>query len=137
PFLAHMALSEHWMVHYLNAGMTESTVKRDCEAAEMFNFDQIFAKKHQKALALIHEYIGTDYFGIDCAETQDGKLLVFEVGTSMVVHDMDSRTLFPYKKSQMQKIFSAFRQFIENSPCNQQGQKTPSPQDSDVELTVS
>ena len=27
PFLCHMAVSRHWMVHYLNAGMTESAEK--------------------------------------------------------------------------------------------------------------
>ena len=24
PFVCHMAISEHWMIHYLNAGMTSS-----------------------------------------------------------------------------------------------------------------
>ena len=28
PFAVHMGISEHWMIHYLNAGMAESAVKR-------------------------------------------------------------------------------------------------------------
>ncbi len=32
PFIAHMAISDHWMVHYLNAGMAEDAAKRAEEA---------------------------------------------------------------------------------------------------------
>jgi hypothetical protein len=40
PFLCHMGISSHWMVHYLNAGMTESAEKRAEEAGAMADFDQ-------------------------------------------------------------------------------------------------
>ena len=33
PFVCHMAASEQWMVHYLNAGMADSAAKREAEAA--------------------------------------------------------------------------------------------------------
>ena len=45
---------------------------------------------------------------IDCAETTAGRLLVFEVASSAVVHAMDSAEIFPYKKPQMRKVFDAF-----------------------------
>ncbi|MFN3398188.1 MAG: RimK family alpha-L-glutamate ligase, partial [Sulfurimicrobium sp.] len=32
PFLCHLAISHHWMIHYLNAGMAESAGKRAEEA---------------------------------------------------------------------------------------------------------
>jgi glutathione synthase/RimK-type ligase-like ATP-grasp enzyme len=28
PYIAHMGISQHWMIHYLNAGMAESAEKR-------------------------------------------------------------------------------------------------------------
>lgn len=49
PFLAHMAASEHWMVHYLSAGMTASAEKRAEEAACMRDFDNGFANRHAAA----------------------------------------------------------------------------------------
>jgi hypothetical protein len=52
---------------------------------------------------------------MDCAQTLDGKLLVFEVDTAMVVHALDSVELFPYKKATMQKLFGAFRQMLFDS----------------------
>jgi hypothetical protein len=108
PYACHMAISEHWMIHYLNAGMTESAAKRAEEARFMAEFDDDFAVRHQTALTAIAERIGLDYVGLDCGETRDGRLLVFEVGTNMIVHAMDPPTLFPYKRPQMEKVFAAF-----------------------------
>ena len=42
----------------------------------MADFDTGFATRHAAALADIDARIGLPYLGIDCAETQDGRLLV-------------------------------------------------------------
>lgn len=115
PYVCHVGISEHWMIHYLNAGMAESAAKRDEEAAIMRDFDHTFALRHKDALALIQERLGLDYVGLDCAETPDGELLVFEADTAMVVHDIDPVDLFPYKQPQMHKIFAAFRNMLINA----------------------
>lgn len=113
PFVCHMAVSEHWMIHYLNAGMAESAEKRAEEAHCMATFDEGFAQRHGAALAAVNQRMGLDYLGIDCAETTDGKLLIFEVDSSMIVHAMDPVDLFPYKQPQMKKVFEAFRDLLE------------------------
>ncbi|CAK0772172.1 RimK family alpha-L-glutamate ligase [Gammaproteobacteria bacterium] len=115
PFICHFAVSEHWIIHYANAGMSASAEKREEEAHCMENFDTDFAVRHGSALRAIYERIGLAYFGIDCAETRTGKLLVFEVDNSMVVHALDPEEVFPYKKPAMKKVFSAFRQMLENA----------------------
>lgn len=107
-FASHMALSTHWVVHYLSAGMAESAEKRAVEQAWMESFDTDFAIRHREAFAALQRRIGLDYFGIDCAELPDGRLLVFEVDVAMVVHDMDSSETYPYKKVAMRKLFDAF-----------------------------
>jgi glutathione synthase/RimK-type ligase-like ATP-grasp enzyme len=112
PFICHFALSQHWMIHYLNAGMTESAAKRAAEAECMAEFDHGFAQRHAMALNAIHQRIGLDYLGMDCAETPGGELLVFEVDNAMIVHDMDPVDMFPYKKPAMKKVFDAFRQML-------------------------
>ncbi|MGU3543245.1 hypothetical protein [Methylobacterium sp. A52T] len=109
PYLCHMAIRDHWMIHYLNAGMLEDPVKRQVEAAAMATFDTDFAERHRAAFAEIHRRIGLDYLIIDCAESADGRLLIFEADTGMVVHDMDSAELFPYKAPQMRRVFAAFQ----------------------------
>lgn len=112
PFLCHMAVSERWMIHYLNAGMTTSPAKRREEEEAMASFDDGFARRHDEALRALDERMGLDYFGIDCSETRDGRLLVFEVDVAMVIHDMDPPELFPYKGPQMRKVFAAFERML-------------------------
>jgi hypothetical protein len=112
PLACHMAISGHWIIHYLNAGMRESAGKREEEARFMANFDHDFARRHESALRVITERLGLDYFGIDCGETPDGKLLLFEVDVAMIVHSMDPPELFPYKAPQMRKVRDAFRAML-------------------------
>jgi hypothetical protein len=112
PFAGHMGVSSHWMIHYLNAGMVESAVKRAEEEAFMQHFDEEFAQRHRLGLRSVYERFGLEYLVIDCAETRDGKLFVFEVDSGAVVHSMDSPELFPYKVPAMQKVFAAFRSLL-------------------------
>ncbi len=111
PFGVHMGISSAWMIHYLNAGMAEDAAKRAEEAAFLTNFAD-FAQRHRAALRAIHEQMGLDYLGIDCAELPDGRLLIFEVDPAMVVHSFDPIDLYPYKQPAMQHIFSAFRHLL-------------------------
>lgn len=108
-FASHLAVSENWMVHYLSAGMTERPERRAEEAAWMRDFDVDFAVRHGEAFKALHRRLGLDYFAIDCAETREGRLLLFEVDTAMIVHAMDPETMFPYKKPAMRKLFNAFQ----------------------------
>ena len=112
PYAAHMGVSEHWMIHYLNAGMTESAAKRADEERFMRTFESEFAPRHASALRAIHERLQLDYLVIDCAETRDGQLLVFEMDPGAVVHSMDPVDQFPYKPEHMDKIYAAFRAML-------------------------
>lgn len=113
PFVAHMAISQHWMVHYLNAGMGDNEARREEEARFMASFEQDFARRHAAVLDTIVERVGLDYFGIDCAETRDGRLLIFEVDSALVVHAMDPADVYPYKQQQMRKVFDAFANMLQ------------------------
>jgi hypothetical protein len=108
----HMAISEGWKVWYYNAGMANSEAKREEEARFMAEFDSGFARRHARALEAIADRIGLEYFGIDCAELPDGKLLVFEGGVDLAAHDMDRPDVYPYKSAHMQKLFAAFREML-------------------------
>jgi hypothetical protein len=112
PFLCHMAVSEHWMVHYLNADMTEHQARRDEEARAMAEFETGFALRHAKAFAALADWMGLDYVQIDCAEAPDGRLLVFEADVAAIIHLMDPPELFPYKPPQMRRVFSVFEAML-------------------------
>lgn len=108
PYLCHMAASQNWMVHYLNAGMADSAAKRAEEAKAMAWFDAGFARRHQAAFAALHERLPFEYYAIDCGELPDDRLLVFEADTAAIIHLMDPADLFPYKHAQMRRVFDAF-----------------------------
>lgn len=115
PYACHMAISDRWVVHYMTAGMVESAAKRAEEAQFFDSFDGDFAVRHREALEAVGARLGLEYVGIDCGETPDGKLLLFEVDSGMTVHSMDPVEVFPYKAPQMKRVFAAFRQMLLNA----------------------
>lgn len=110
-FACHMAISSHWMVHYVNAGMYEDADKR-AEEAQFFDHFSAFAKRHGEALSAIQQRSGLDYVCVDCAETPNGDLLAFEIDPAMVVHAMDPLPMFAYKQAPIEKARAAFRDFL-------------------------
>lgn len=109
PYPSHFAVSDDWIVHYLSAGMAEAPERRAEEADWFATFDAGFAVRYAEAFAALHRRLGLDYFGIDCAELPDGRLLVFEADVAMIVHDLDPEDVFPYKKPAMRRLFAAFQ----------------------------
>ncbi len=111
PFPVHLAISPRWMIHYLNADMSDNAAHRVEEAHWMENFAE-FCRRHDRAFASIRERLGLDYFLIDCAECGDDSLLIFEVGSAMIAHDLDCPQTFPYKSAPMRRLFAAFQTMI-------------------------
>ena len=123
PYACHMGISHHWMIHYVNADMYTRAERRAEEAWFMEHFDGDFAVRHAIALDAIAKQIDLDYVTMDCAQMPDGRLLVFEVGNGMIVHAMDPPELFPYKRTQMDKVFRAFENMLRNA-CQARGART-------------
>jgi hypothetical protein len=112
PYVCQMAISDLPIVHYHDAGMRESAEKRAEEARFMMDFEGDFARRHERALRALCEDVGLDYFAVDCAETRDGRLLLFEVDVAMIIHSMEPPQLFPHKPPQMRKVREAFRAML-------------------------
>ena len=108
----HMAIADQWDVWYMNADMQSSADKRQEEAEFMDSFARDFNRRHKDAFEALAAGIGLDYFGFDCAEGEDGNLVVFELDNALIVHDMDCETVFPYKKPHMRAIFAAFSEML-------------------------
>lgn len=108
PYACHMALTDRWNATYVDARMETDAQWRREEESFFENFDSDFAQRHETTFAALVERVGLTYFGIDCAETLSGELVVFETDHTLLVHDMDPVDIFPYKPAQMRKIFDAF-----------------------------
>lgn len=118
PFACRLTIAEQRVDRDLGTGASASKEYRAEEARFMMDFDDGFARRHEAALRAVTERVGLDYFGIDCAETPDGKLLMLEVGVAMIVHSMDAPGLFPHRSTQMRKIRDAFRAMLRRK-CGQ------------------
>jgi hypothetical protein len=116
PLPCHMAISDRWMVHYLNAGMAFHAERRDEEASALEGFETGFGRRHGSAFTAISERLELDWAIIDCADAPDGQLLFFEADVAAIVHDMDPPDLYPYKRAAMNRVFEAFRSMVHRAP---------------------
>ena len=112
PYVCHMAISDHWIVHYQSAGMELFAWKRAEEQRFMENFQADFALRFAAQMQAMAQRLGLDYVTVDCAEMQDGRLLVFEVDTRGLVHAMDPVDIYPYKPAVLQIAFDAFEAML-------------------------
>ncbi len=112
PYICHLAITDHWIVHYIPAGMDLSAAKRAEEKWMMETFEIDFVKRHHKTLQDIHEKLGLDYVILDCAVLRDGALALFEADTRGWIHCVDPVDIFPYKPAIMQKAFDGFREML-------------------------
>jgi tetratricopeptide (TPR) repeat protein len=91
----HLAIGQHWKIHHCTTEMAHHSWMQEEEKAFLQNRHGVFSPAHYDALAAIRAAIGLDFFGIDCALDRDGNIVVFEVNTSILIHD-DNKD-FPYK----------------------------------------
>nr|WP_321984599.1 hypothetical protein [uncultured Lichenicoccus sp.] len=90
PYPLHLGIHHDWAVWYYNAGMELDPLKRQEENRFLHALDTVFPAAARHALHALAHRIGLDYFGLDCGLMPDGRLLVFEVETGMIVHDRRS-----------------------------------------------
>ena len=83
----HLAIHDDWAVWYYNAGMERSAAKRAEERQFLGDLRAAFPSRAVAALRALSRRVGLDYFGLDCGVMPDGRLLVFEIETGMIVHD--------------------------------------------------
>jgi Flp pilus assembly protein TadD/glutathione synthase/RimK-type ligase-like ATP-grasp enzyme len=102
----HLCIGNEWKVHHVSTDMTHHAWMQHEEAAFLANPGAVFSSAHYRTLNAIHERIGLDYFGIDCALDREGNLVVFEVNASMLVHARNED--FPYKNPYVRAIKDAF-----------------------------
>ena len=82
----HLAIHDDWAVWYYNAGM-HCAAKQAEEQRFLDDLRAAFPPRAVAALEWLAQRVGLDYFGLDCGVMPDGRLLVFEIETGMIVHD--------------------------------------------------
>jgi hypothetical protein len=90
--------------------MAEFEWMRAEEAAFLDAPESTFGPQAMATLDAIRRRIGLDYFGIDCALDPDGRVLVFEVNASMLIHLHNEG--FDYKTPHVMRIKAAFEEML-------------------------
>jgi tetratricopeptide (TPR) repeat protein len=109
----HLAISPRWMIHYYNAPMAENAWMRDEEHAFMRDMDSVFSGVLADGLREIAREIPLDYFGIDCSIAPDGRVLLFEASSAMIVHMRDPVDLYPYKAKYVPRVIAALERLFD------------------------
>ncbi|HXZ02163.1 MAG TPA: hypothetical protein VEI03_19370 [Stellaceae bacterium] len=112
PYPYHLAISQHWLVHYFSADMLHPSWKRAEEARFLEAPARALGGKAMAALAEIGRRLDLDFCGIDFALDGAGNVLVFEANATMLVHLKDAPDTFAYKHRHVPKIFAAFEAML-------------------------
>ncbi len=113
PWPFHLAIHDHWAVWYYNTSMATDAWKRAEEERLLADITRVFPPAAMAALRELAARIGLDYFGLDCALMPDGRLVVFEVETGMIVHNQDDPSVYPYKRAYVPRIMRAVEAMLD------------------------
>ncbi|MDE1994155.1 MAG: hypothetical protein KGI75_16750, partial [Rhizobiaceae bacterium] len=107
----HLAIGDGWKVHHASTRMASVEWMRREEEAFLANPDRVFGPQGMATLDAIRRQIGLDYFGIDCSLDSEGRVVIFEVNASMLIHIHNQN--FEYKTPHVQRIKRAFELLLE------------------------
>jgi len=106
-FPYHLAIHDDWMVHHFRTDMANHAWMRKEEERFLDDMGGVFNAACQGSLRAVANATELDYGGIDCGVDRDGRIVVFEVNASMLIHDEKNED-FAYKNQYVAKIKSAF-----------------------------
>lgn len=112
PYPYHLAISQHWLVHYFSADMLSPSWKREEERRFLEDSERALGYRAMRAIGEIGRRLDLDFCGIDFSLLPDGRVLVFEANATMLVHLQDSPEAFPYKHEHVPKILGAFETML-------------------------
>ncbi len=102
----HLAIADQWKVHHYRTEMETTPWMQEEEKRFLADPGTVFGPAAMAALAEIRRIVGLEFFGIDCAVDGGGRVVVFEVNATMLIHG-HNRAL-PYKDPHVARIKQAF-----------------------------
>lgn len=109
PYPYHLAICDHWLVHYDSSGMGDFAERRAEEARYLADPEAAIGARAAAAVRAIGQALDLDYCGMDFGVLPDGRLLVFEANPTMLAHPEDPAGPFAYKNPFVAAITDAFQ----------------------------
>jgi glutathione synthase/RimK-type ligase-like ATP-grasp enzyme len=113
----HLAISNHWKIHYFTAEMADNPQHRAEDAAFLDNMPGVLGPLAVNALSQIQRILGLDYGGIDFGVNAKGQILVFEANATMVVNAPESEERWSYRRPAYQRIRQAIEKMLLERAC--------------------
>jgi hypothetical protein len=111
-FPLHLAISQHWKIHYFSADMKERPDHRAEEAGFLADMPGFIGAKAIAALESVRAALGLDYGGIDFGLNRQGEVLLFEANATMVVEQPDPDPRWDYRRAAVERIHAAVRRML-------------------------
>ena len=111
-FPYHLAIGDHWLVHYWRAEMGRSDAKKAEEERFLADWRAVFGERGAAAVDEIARRLDLDYGGLDCALLDDGQVLFFEANACILVHLDEAPRAFSYKHLYVPPIREAFTRLV-------------------------
>ena len=112
PYPYHLAIGGHWMIHYETAGMLTEAWKRDEELRFLKDPGGVLGAKAMAAVEAIGILMDLEYCGLDFSLLPDGRILVFEANSTMLIHPEDEQGILGFKNPFVARIFEAFNALL-------------------------
>jgi tetratricopeptide (TPR) repeat protein len=110
-FPYHLAIGDHWLVHYWRTEMGRSAWKMTEEERFLADWRSVFGDA-AAAVDEVARRLDLDYGGMDCALLPDGRVLLFEANACMLLHLDEAPAAFPYKHRYVPPIREAFSHMV-------------------------
>ena len=108
----HLAISQHWKIHYFSADMKDRPDHRAEEAEFLADMPGVLGAKAMAALENVQAALGLDYGGIDFGLNQQGDVLLFEANATMVVEQPSDDPRWDYRRAAVERIHAAVRRML-------------------------
>jgi tetratricopeptide (TPR) repeat protein len=112
PYPYHLAIADHWLVHYETAGMPDYPRRLAEESRFLADPAAAIGESALAAVTAIGRRLDLDYAGVDFSILPDGRVLVFEANATMLVHPEAQDGPLAHKNPYVATILQAFQAMI-------------------------
>jgi tetratricopeptide (TPR) repeat protein len=112
PFPYHLAISNHWLVHYFSAEMATHDWKLAEEAAFLADWRGVVGNAAASAIAAVGRRLDMDFCGVDFGIARDGRPVIFEANATMLIHPESERGALAFKNPAVREIIAAMQAML-------------------------
>ena len=108
----HLAVSNHWKVHYFSAEMQNSTDHRKEDEAFLNDPEKMIGQEAWRTLRALQREMRLDYGGVDFGLDVQGGVVVFESNATMLLPAVSDDPVWAYRKSATNRAADAIRSML-------------------------